>query len=316
MSIPPKPSGEDEKVSKDKLFKAALRLFFKGFVELVDAKLAADLDLEDPEFLPPEVFADFKKHGHVIPDVVAKVRTRQGEQRLLLLHVDVEARFGEAMDERVRRYSMHLELEFKLPVVSAVLFLKGGPTGVELRRVERRITGRVFGTFHYFAFGLSRSLAETYVDLPQALAPALAALMRSEIWDKPEKKLRCKKAIRRGELPIVEEFVLARIVDTQLQLNPEEEERYQELERQEGKEVQEMVITWEDALEEREAKGRTEGRTEGVRRAIVLLARHRHGQLPGSFEEKLEAIEDRSRLYEILGQVSDVASLEQLDLEP
>ena len=79
-----------------------------------------------------------------------------------------------------------------------------------------------------------------------------------------------------------------------------------------------MVITWEDALEERETKGRTEGRTEGKleasRDAIVLLAKHRHGQLPEAFEEKLEAIDDLDRLHQILEQVSDVSSLEELDL--
>jgi len=323
LGSPPHPparlSGEEEaeEVSKDKLFKTAIRIFFKGFVELLDAELAAALDLEAPEFLPSEVFADFKKHGHVIPDVVAKVGTRKGEEQLLLFHVDVEARYGEAMDERVRRYSMHLELALRLPVISAVLFLKGGPTGVELRKVEQKVAGRVFDTFHYFAFGLSRSLAEEYVDLPQALAPALAALMRSEIWAKGEQKWQCQKSIRlRRELTVAGAFVLDRIVDTQLQLDSAQEKRYRELVRLEGKEVQEMVITWEDALAEREARGEARGQLKATRGAIVLLARHRHGELPDGFEEKLASIESLRRLYEILEQVSDVASLKELDLAP
>ncbi len=180
---------EDEAVSKDKLFKTALRSFFKDFVELVDANLAATLDLEHPEFLAPEVFVDFKKQGHAIPDLVARVENREGgKEQLVLFHTDVEARFGEAMDKRVRFYAMHLELAFKLPVVSAVLFLKGGPNGVKLRCFERRIGGHLLGSFSYFAFGLSKGLAEEYVDLPQALAPALASLMNSGIWDKGEQK--------------------------------------------------------------------------------------------------------------------------------
>jgi len=203
---------------------------------------------------------------------------------------------------------------------------------------------------------LSRSLAEDYVDLPQALAPALAALMRSKTWDKPEQKLRCRKAIRRAELPLAEAFVLDRIVDTQLTSSPAEGKRYRELEQREGKEVQEMVITWEDALADRYAKGRAEGEARGraegeargraegqargraegqargraegqargraegelqaTRRAIVLLARHRHEELPDGFEERLGAIHSLKRLYEILEQISDVASLEELDLAP
>ena len=62
--------------------------------------------------------------------------------------------------------------------------------------------------------------------------------------------------------------------------------------------------------------------TPGKGRAIVQtrlrvrVAKHRHGQLPDGFEEKLEAIDDLSRLYEILEQVSDVSSLEELGLTP
>ena len=119
-------------------------------------------------------------------------------------------------------------------------------------------------------------------------------------------------------------YVLDRIVVTQIELTPEEEERYRELEREHGKEIQDMVITWEDALAEREAKGeargeargRVEGELKATRRAIVLLARHRQGQLPDGFAEKLEAIDNLSRLYTILEQVPDVSSLEELEVTP
>ncbi|MCP4657150.1 MAG: hypothetical protein GY856_17210 [bacterium] len=77
-----------------------------------------------------------------------------------------------------------------------------------------------------------------------------------------------------------------------------------------------MVITWEDALAERWAAGLAEGKLDATRQAIVLLAKHHHGSLPADFEEKLEAIDDLSRLYEILEQVTEVRSLDELDLSP
>ncbi len=89
-----------------------------------------------------------------------------------------------------------------------------------------------------------------------------------------------------------------------------------------------MVITWEDALADRYAKGKTAGKTEGktegrtegkleaTRDAIALLAQHRHSQLPDGFEEKLAAIASLPRLYQILEQVSDGVSLAELDLTP
>ena len=85
-----------------------------------------------------------------------------------------------------------------------------------------------------------------------------------------------------------------------------------------------MVITWEDALADRYAKGIADGEARGeargelqaTRRAIVLLARHCHDELPESFEDRLAAIDSLKRLYKILEQVSDVARLEELDLAP
>ncbi len=73
-----------------------------------------------------------------------------------------------------------------------------------------------------------------------------------------------------------------------------------------------MIQTCSEALVDRE----TRGALQATRRAIVLLARNRHAELPDGFEERLEAIENLSRLYAILEQVPDVASLEELDLKP
>jgi hypothetical protein len=117
--------------------------------------------------------------------------------------------------------------------------------------------------------------------------------------------------------------VLARIVDTQLELSLDEEDRYQELERQEGKEVREMVITWEDALEERktidEARGEARGEAKALkalRRAIMMVAKHRPGSLSPNFEDKLTAINDLGRLDEILDQVEEAESIQDVDLSP
>jgi len=80
-----------------------------------------------------------------------------------------------------------------------------------------------------------------------------------------------------------------------------------------------MVVTWEEALAEREAKGEAKGeargRLEATRKAIVLLARRRHREVPPDFEDKLGAIDDLDRLYRILERVVDAPSIAELDLD-
>ena len=159
---------------------------------------------------------------------------------------------------------------------------------------------------------------------PQRLAPALAALMRSEIWDRVQQKVECLRAVERAKVNDSQRFMLATIVNRYVELKPEDKERYEmEIMSEDNKEVQQMLLTWDEALaQERaqgEAKGRTEGEAQGLlkatREAIVLVAERRHGAVPASFVEALEKIDDLSRLHELLDQVLTVSSLEELDLE-
>jgi hypothetical protein len=322
--------GEDE-VSSDKLFKTAIRYFLGDLLELVDPELAAALDLTAPDYLAPEVFKDFQKAGHLVPDVVARVSTREGQPRLVLVHVEVEDKFLRETEDRLRLYALHLELELRYPVITVVVYLRGGPRkGVELRRVSTVIGTREISSFSYVAFGLSRSLAEDYVDRPQPLAAALAALMRSRLWDKVEQKLFCLEAVSRARLPLAQEYVLAKVVKSRIELSPEDERRFQELVRERGEEVEAMAVTWEEALAEREAIGAAKGLAEGeakglaegeakgkliaTRQAITLLAKHCFRSLPAGFEEQLEAIDDLGRLYEILEQVHEARSVGELSI--
>ncbi len=55
------------------------------------------------------------------------------------MHVEVAGEFGQAIDQRMLRYSMHLTLTKNKPVISIVVFLTGGTSGVELREVPAPI---------------------------------------------------------------------------------------------------------------------------------------------------------------------------------
>ena len=110
----------------------------------------------------------------------AETATRSGDPRLILVHVEVEGRFRSAHDQKILRYYMHLRLKYSRPVISICVNLKGSPVGVKVRQVVEKVGAMEVCRFSYLAFGLSRCLAEEYIDRPQALAPALAALMRSK----------------------------------------------------------------------------------------------------------------------------------------
>lgn len=319
-------------VSHDKIFSRTFQLFMKSLIELLYPDIAPTLDLDDVEFLSENLFADTRRDGHIVPDLVAKTATTDGEPRLVLLHVETERRFRDQIDERMEGYIMMLTAKYHCPVISAVVFLSGGPEGLERREIVRMVGGWECSRVGYLGFGLSKSLAEEWVDLPQALAPALAALMRSEVWDRVEQKVRCLRGIRRAEIEEKERFTLGTIVETYLRLTPEEKARFDaEMAKDVNKEVRAMVLTWEEAMAESEAKGlemglargRVEGRAEGevegkiaaTRQAIVLLLKRRWASVPNEFVARLDTIDDLTHLYEILEQAMDARSVADLDLD-
>lgn len=307
----------DDDVSHDKIFSRTFQLFLKSLIELLYPEIASTLNLDDVEFLSEKLFADVRTSGHIVPDLVAKTATKSGEPRLVLLHLEAERRFREEIDERMEAYIMMLTAKYHCPVISAVVFLSGGPEGLERREVVRQVGGWECSRVAYLGFGLSRSLAEQWVDLPHALAPALAALMRSEIWDRVEQKVHCLRAISRAEVEEKERFTLGTIVETYLRLTPEEEARFNaEMAMDVNKEVRQMVLTWEEAMAESEAKGEARGETRATRQAIVLLLKHKWGSVSEDLVAKLDALGDLAHFYEILEQAVDAHSVDDLDLEP
>jgi hypothetical protein len=142
----------------------------------------------------------------------------------------------------------------------------------------------------------------------------------SKVWDAVEKKLHCLEAVSRAEVDEARKMVLANIVETYVELSPEQKDRFAaEIHREERKEVREMQMTWADKLEAKgraqgRAQGRDQGKIQGTREAIVLFWEHRLGPMPDEARQQLEAIDDLERLHRILEQVSGARSAAEIEL--
>ncbi len=78
-----------------------------------------------------------------------------------------------------------------------------------------------------------------------------------------------------------------------------------------------MVITLDDAIAESEARGEALGEAvgslKGARHSIELLLEHRFGSTSSLVVERLAAVSDLSRLYELLEIALDARSLAQFE---
>ncbi|MEM9596510.1 MAG: hypothetical protein AAGD06_19740, partial [Acidobacteriota bacterium] len=165
----------------DPIWKSLIQTFLGDFVHLVAPEVAAGLDFEKARFLDKESFTDPPDRERSELDLVAEVPERSGEAKLLLIHVEVEGRYQRAMARRMWRYYLHLKLRYPdVPVLPVVLYLRGGPRGVELVEVRERVwNGPETSVFRFVAFGVSRCEAAEYLSRPEPMSWALASLMRA-----------------------------------------------------------------------------------------------------------------------------------------
>ncbi len=304
----------------DQLFKNAVEEFLGDLVRLVSPAIASHLRLEAPRPLPQEVFTDLPEGRSRQVDVAATVESIEGEPEIVLVHVEIEARARRTMGPRMRRYAMQLELRHDLPVLPIAVYLKGGPAGVVKERVTRRLWDEEMEAFHYFAFGLSRSLAEEYLARSEPLAWGLAGLMRAGELSPARRKLECLRPIARANLDEARRFLLANLVETYIELDEAAEEEYQSLlAAKENREVEAMEMTWADKIEARgieegQRRGREEGLQEGMKTLILELLEHRFGPVPKNLARRIRTIRDRDRLGRLAEQLLDAESLDDLEI--
>ena len=295
----------------DQLFKQILKAFFAELIELIDPILAAELRSDAVKFLDKETFSEIPQGERAIVDLVGEVPTRAGKPQLILVHVEIEGEFRTSMAERLWLYYIHLRLNQKKPVVPIVLTLSGGPPGVTRPEWVEVVLGHEVCRFRYYNFGLSGSLAEEYLNRPQPLAWGLAALMRSEIWDPVEQKIRCLQAVAGAEVNEREEILLLNLVETYLELQGPDAERFDSLKEQVAKEVGAMELTWAGKIEK---KGREQGRLDGARSVLIRLLEHRFGPLPGRVRNRVESLDDPQELELLSERLLDAKSLADLEL--
>jgi hypothetical protein len=302
----------DQRKQNDLVFKTVFRHFFGDLVELVEPDFASRVDLTNVEFLDPEAFSDFPAGLRRLADIVVRLKSRDGEERIVLVQVEVEGEFRTEMDERAFLYYMYLRMKYRVPVLLIAVFLRGGRKPLAMREFVDEAEGVEVCRFRYLAFCLGQSRAKEFLDRPQPLAPGLAALMRSS-WDPVEKRLRCLKAIGHKDVDEARRFLLAKVVDLYVELDEAQAARFAaEVAKEGNEEVREMVITWEETIADRVARGKIAL----ARDHILRILKQRFESVPAFVRQKIEGIQSLERLEGILDQAIVVSSVDDLVLEP
>ncbi len=294
----------------DQVFKGVLRRFLREFLELFFGDFAARLEFESLELPDKDLFKGFPDGVPRKPDLVARIRTREGQPELVMVHIEAQARPESDFGRRMFEYYVLLWLEFGIPIFPIVLYLKqGGRDGVGVARYRQELFGSEVMTFRYASVALAQFEGQEYVE-KGPFAAGLSALMR---WGRrsDEVKLNAEliQRVATSGLDEAAQFLLVNLIKTYLPVPEGALERYQRLiSRKEYRKVQEVELSWADKLRE-------EGLVRGKRETLKRLLSVKFGTLPPTVEARIDAVAFGEELDAYLDRVLTAASLEDMGLD-
>lgn len=293
----------------DPLFKSLLRTFFAGFLRLVVPEMVERLDLSAPVFLDKELTAFDPPARSRLVDLLARVPLRETAGRSLLVHAEVESRARRGMGERIRNYQRWIQTRHEGQILSVVLFLQGGRAGVCEGTIDGELAGPGLPAFRYLSFGLSQCRAAAYLEKPEPLAWALAALMDRRPWSRAELKMRCLARIQEASLDQAERRELVNCVETYLELTPSEAREFSPPGTLGARRTQNMAqsllfrMSWADKM-----------MGEGARQVLLGVLEERFGPVPDEVRQRIEKIRSVDRLTRLAQKGLTAKSLKSLRL--
>ena len=157
--------------------------------------------------------------------------------------------------------------------------------------------------------------AAKYLDRPEPLAWALAALMDPGSMSRAELKMACLRRIA-GLKGRIDPFLLVDCVENYLQLEPREVAEFEALHsRRENQEVRAVAMTWSETQQAVGwEKGRRVGVEEGTRQVLLHQLGKRFGPLPETVRRRVEAIDSLDLLTRLAERLLSAHSLEEMGL--
>jgi hypothetical protein len=186
----------DDMPERRPLLRDLIQTFFADYLRLVEPDSAARMRLDRITFPEPGKRAECPDDDFRAIGVVAEVPSLSGEMVTVLVQIEPEALTPPEVGRRLGHYLMGLEIRYGQPVLLSVLFLRGGRPGVRLESAAlAEVCGIELARIFFTSFGLGETRAEAYLDRPEPLAWAFAALMQPTQRTPDEHRCACLERI-------------------------------------------------------------------------------------------------------------------------
>jgi len=167
------------RTSYDQLMKHVLQAYFSDFLHLFEPAIAAGLDLDaGVAFRDLETFSDIPQGKLLVADIVADVRTRDGQPRVIIVHIEIQReREGGDFARRMWRYYTALVQREDKPIIPIALVFYRTRAGITWETYREALFGHTISTFQYLQISLPRLDPFRYLQTGNVLAAGLASMM-------------------------------------------------------------------------------------------------------------------------------------------
>ncbi|MGJ9458107.1 hypothetical protein [Oceanobacillus sp. CF4.6] len=160
---------------QDGLWKKLIGELFEAFIQFFAPGLYEEIDFTiEPEFLQQELFKEviIEKKGRVNADQIVKVFMKNGKERWILVHVEVQGIAGKEFSQRMFKYFYKIYDKFNREIYAIALI-----TDAEQSSKSNRFSYSFFGTELEYAYNMYEFHGKDIEQLEQSSNPFAAAVL-------------------------------------------------------------------------------------------------------------------------------------------
>ena len=306
----------------DSPWKDILQIYFKEFMQFFFPAVYEQIDwTKEITFLDKELEEVTKdaEIGRRFADKLVKLHLKNGQEELLLVHVEVQAQEEQEFGARMYTYNYRIYDNYKKPVMSIAVLADSNPNWR-----PSQFGYSLFGCKVNFEFptvkliDYQQRLAELENDrnpFATVILAHLAALNTTS--DRNERKVQKLALVRRlyeREFEKQDILNLLAFIDWMLTLPADLEAEFKiEVRQLEERQSMQYVTTFErDAREEGKEEGKKEGKKEALIKGISLGLRLKFGDRGQDLLPEIETIDEVDTLEAILEAIETTATVEEL----
>ncbi len=303
-------------IPHDPIFKEFFHRFFREFMEIFFPAEAAQLDFATLKWVEQELISNFPDQIKRVSDLIGEIALKNGDERVILIHLEVEANRPKTLPNRMFEYYGLLRALRQKPVLPLALVLQKNVGGLLWQTHRETLLGHTIVEFHYGQVGLFDLNSFAYLKDDNPVSAALATLMKAKPTEKPRIKLDALNTIVKSTLTHGDKLFLINVMQTYLpteNLAGGGENVMEAIQAIEGtwlsKETKKAI---KEGLQQGLQQGMQQGELKGKKEMLMRLLQKKFGPLPALIETRLEMIHDPALLDQLSEQVVFAQTLAEM----